>query len=59
MSVRTAIEDFLAIVSCREGDEAHRIQKLVASLDELALWSNNVHYVFDDRDYPEPPEREL
>ena len=58
MAIRTAINNFLGIVTSQEGDEASRIRKLVKSLDELALLSNDVSHNIDERDYPEPPEKD-
>ncbi len=58
MNIRTLIENYLAILTSNEGAESDRIQKLILSLDELALVSNKVDYTFDKRDYPEPPEKD-
>lgn len=55
MSVKATIENYLAIIVTDEGEEADRIQKLIVSLDELALAANKVNDTFDERDYPEPP----
>ena len=58
MVIRTAMDNFLTIVSSHEGDEASRIQKLTMCLDELAMLSNEVSYTFDEREYPDRPERD-
>jgi hypothetical protein len=56
MNVRAAIENYLSAISSSDGVESERIQRLILSLDELALLSNNVLFDFDERDYSEPPE---
>jgi hypothetical protein len=56
MTIKTAIENYLAIISSQEGDEETRIKNLILSLDELALLANKVNYTSYEIDYPDPPE---
>ena len=58
MNVKTAIQDYLNVITSNEDGETERIQKLILCLDELAVLSNKVDYTFDERDYPDPPERD-
>lgn len=58
MNIKAAIENYLAVITSNEGEETDRIQKLILSLDGLALASHTVDYTFDERDYPEPPEKD-
>jgi hypothetical protein len=59
MNIKTAIENYLAVLASDEGKETDRIQKLILSLDELAMVSHTqLDYTFDEHDYPDPPERD-
>lgn len=59
MNIKAAIEHYLSVIASGEGDETDRIQKLILSLDELAMVSHKqLDYVFDKREYPDPPERD-
>lgn len=58
MTVKSAIEGYLAILTLAEGDETQRIKTLVRSLDELALASHTQDYPIDQRNYPDPPKKE-
>ena len=58
MNIKTTIENYLTILTSNEYEESDRIQKLILSLDELALVSNKVDYTFDGQDYAEPPEKD-
>lgn len=58
MSVKAAIKNYLSIILTDEGEEADRIQRLIVSLDELALAANKVNDTSDEHYYPEPPPRD-
>lgn len=58
MNIKTAIENYLVVLTPNKDEEADRIQKLIMSLDELALVSHKVDYTLDERNYSEPPEKD-
>ena len=58
MNIKAVIENYLTILTPSKGEESDKIQKLILSLDELALISHKVDYTFDKKDYPEPPKKD-
>ena len=58
MNLKDTIEKYLTVLAFNEGEESDKIQKLILSLDELALVSHEVDFTFDERDYPEPPKND-
>lgn len=58
MNLRTAIEDYLAVLVPSEIEEAARINELIVRLDVLALASHEVKFKFDEQDYADPPRRD-
>ena len=57
MQLAETIQKYLSILDSDISEE-EAIENLIASLDELAYLSHNVAYKPDDKDYPDPPERD-
>ncbi|MES0492167.1 MAG: DUF5063 domain-containing protein [Leptospirales bacterium] len=55
-SIKEIIEDFLQIV-LEEKADSNNLEELNLALDRLSYSINLVKYKFDERDYPDPPER--
>ena len=56
MEIVKAIKKYLSIIES-DYPEDQAIERIVASLDELAALSHDIQYSADDNEYPEPPEK--
>ena len=57
MQLAETIQKYLSILDSDISEE-EAIENLIAALDELAFLSHTVAYKPDDKDYPDPPERD-
>lgn len=57
MDIVKAIKNYLSIIES-DYPEDQAIERIVASLDELATLNHRIQYFADDNEYPEPPEKD-
>lgn len=57
MQIIKVIEKYLSILDS-DTSEKEAIENLMESLDELTFLSHSISFEPDDKDYPDPPERE-
>jgi hypothetical protein len=55
--IRDAVGEFIALIEDSAIPAEERMQRLRRSLDRLALLQHDVSYTSEERDFPEPPDR--
>ena len=58
MEIKKTIEKFLSFV-LDEKSELDDLGELISALDQLAIMVNQINYKFDDREYPDAPEKDF
>jgi Domain of unknown function (DUF5063) len=55
--IRDAVGEFIALIEDSAISAEERMQRLRRSLDHLALLQHDVRYISEERESPEPPDR--
>ncbi len=56
--IKTAIAEFISLIESDGISPENRLLRLRRSVDQLALLQHDVSYAFDDRDYPDTPQKD-